>query len=176
MNIISQILIINSYQSVAKIPGVLLENLIVHLESKCFHVLNHKNNRSPGVAFTKRMNLPNIRSKLGKMFHATFHRQSRARKLFLRCKIIIKNVLNAVPHCVGDSIAFQYPFLFHNIIPAGLTGMDEYIFKQSTVNRQPFSRRKLKRFSPNSFTILADTISASLVPFSVSMRSAHYSQ
>ena len=39
-----------------------------------------------------------------------------------------------------------YAFLFYNIILANLTGMGKHALKQSAMNRQPFSRRKLKYF------------------------------
>lgn len=73
MNAVLQIVIICSYQGVAEIPRVLLKSIVVYFEPECFHVLNYKNSRSSGVAFTERMNLPDIRSKLGKMFYATLH-------------------------------------------------------------------------------------------------------
>ena len=38
----------------------LFKGIIVHLEPECFHVFNHKNSRSSGIAFTERMYLPNI--------------------------------------------------------------------------------------------------------------------
>ena len=110
MNTILQIVIISSYQSVAEIPRVLFKSIIVYLEPKCLHVFDHKNSRCSGVTFTERMNLPNIRSKLSKMFHALFYRQACIRILFLRNKIIIKGIFDTAPRCVGDSISFQYPF------------------------------------------------------------------
>lgn len=172
MNIVSQIIIISSHQSVAEIPGALFESLIVHLESKYFHVFNHKNSCNSGVAFTEWINLPNIWSKLGKILHTTFHRQACVRELFFRYKITIKSVLNAVPRCVGDSITFQHPFLFRNIFcriwPAWVNTPSNSLRWISSHSASEI----WNIFSPNSFAILADTISASLVPFSVSMRSA----
>ena len=140
MNTILQIVIISSYQSVAEIPRVLFKSIIVYLEPECLHVFNHKNSRCSGVTFTERMNLPNIRSKLSKMFHALFYRQACIRILFLRSKIIIKGIFDTVPRCVGDSISFQYPFSFCNIILTNLPGIGKYTIKQSAVNCKPFSR------------------------------------
>ena len=109
MNTILQIVIISSYQSVAEIPRVLLKSLIVYFEPECLHVFNHKNSRCSGVTFTERMNLPNIRSKLSKMFHALFYRQACIRILFLRSKIIIKSVFDTVPRCVGGELSAIQP-------------------------------------------------------------------
>lgn len=67
---------------------------------------------SSGVALAERMDLPNIRSKRGKMLHTAFYGQALVRKSFLCCEIIIKDVFDAIPRCVGNSIAFQHPFLF----------------------------------------------------------------
>lgn len=60
MNAVLQIVIICPYQSIAEIPRVLLKSIVIYFETECFHVLNHKNSRSSGVALAEWMDLPNI--------------------------------------------------------------------------------------------------------------------
>ena len=76
MHTILQVVIVCSYQSISEIPGIFLKSTIVYMETKCFHVFNHKNRCCSGIAFTKRMYLPNVRSKLCQMPYRCIYGQS----------------------------------------------------------------------------------------------------
>ena len=113
MNTFLQIVIVCTNQCVTEIPRVFTERIVIDTEPKSFHVLNHKHGGGSCVTLAEGMNLPNIRSKLSKMFYAAFYRQALIRILFLRSKIIIKRIFDTVPRCVGNSITFQHPFSYN---------------------------------------------------------------
>ena len=98
---------------------------------RAFYVYQYATGISAAIAIAKR-----IRT-LGAPAIEDYKKFLRA---FLRSKIIIKSVFDTVPRCVGNSISFQYPFSFCNVILTNLPGMGKYTIKQSAVNCQPFSR------------------------------------
>ena len=64
--------IIRPDKRISKIPGVLFENKIVRIVPKPLKILNCKNCSCSCVAFSKRMNLPDICNKTRKMFYFFF--------------------------------------------------------------------------------------------------------
>ena len=140
-----QIVIVCSNQCVAEIPRVFTERIVIDTEPKGFHILNHKHGGGSCVSLAERVNLPNIRCEFCKVLHRCFNRQSLIGELFFGGKIIIQRVLYAVEISINNRFAVQYPFLFGNVILTDLSCVIKYAFKQSAVNGNPLSRRKLKR-------------------------------
>ena len=63
MDAFLQVIIISTNQSVAEIPRIFLECVVIYAEAECFHIFYHKYGSSTGVSLAERVNLPNIRSK-----------------------------------------------------------------------------------------------------------------
>lgn len=157
MNTFLQIVIVCTNQCITEIPRVLTERIVIDAEPKGFHILNHKHGGGSCVTLAKGMNLPNIRCEFCKVLHRCFNRQSLIGELFFGGKIIIQRVFYAAPISIDNRFAVQYPFLFGNVILTYLPGMIEYALKQSAVNGNPLSRRKLKRFFTQQLCVLAET-------------------
>ena len=63
MNSARDVGIIRTYQRIAKIPGVLGENIVLNVKAKSTQVLDRENGRCARVALTKGVDLPQIRHK-----------------------------------------------------------------------------------------------------------------
>ena len=146
MNTFLQIVIVCSNQCIAEIPRVFTERIVIGTEPKGFHILNHKHGGGSCVPLAEGMNLPNVRCKFCKVPYRCFNRQSLIGKLFFGGKIIIQSIFYTVKICIDNCFAVQYPFLFGNVVLSDLSGVVKYALKQSAVNGNPLSRRKLKRF------------------------------
>ena len=146
MNTFLQVIIISTNQSVAKIPRIFFECVIVYAKAECFHVFYHKYGSCTGVSFAERVNLPNIRSKFCQMLYSFIYGQTLIRKLLFGGKIIVQSFLNTVPICIDDCIAVQYPLFLCDIVLPNLSCVTEHTLEQSAMNRKPLGRGKLKRF------------------------------
>ena len=161
MDAFLQVIVICTNQSVAEIPRIFLECVVVYAKAECFHIFYHKYGSCTVVSLAERVNLPNIRSKSCQMLYSRINRQTLLRKLFFGWKIIVQGFLNTVPIRIDNSIAVQKPLFLCDIVLPDLSCVTEYALKQSSMNWKPLGRGKLKRFFPNNFAILAETMSAS---------------
>ena len=123
MNAFLQIVIVCPNQCITEIPRVFTESIVIDMETKSFHILNHKHGGCSCVTLAKGMNLPNVRCKLCKMLHRCFNRQPLIRKLLFGGKIIIQSIFYAVKISVDNRFAVQYPFFFGNVILTDLSGV-----------------------------------------------------
>ena len=126
MDAFLQIIVICANQSVAKIPRIFLECVIVYAKAECFHIFNHKYGSCTGISLAKRVNLPNIGGKFSQMFYSCLNRQTLIRKLFFCGKIVIQSFLNTVPIRIGNSIAVQYPLFLCDVVLPDLSCMTEH--------------------------------------------------
>ena len=63
MDAFLQVIIISTNQSVAEIPRIFLECVVIYAEAECFHIFYHKYGSRTGVSLAERVNLPYIGSK-----------------------------------------------------------------------------------------------------------------
>ncbi|CDD64884.1 uncharacterized protein BN614_00848 [Firmicutes bacterium CAG:341] len=141
-----QVIVISTNQSVAEIPRIFFECVVVYAKAECFHIFYHKYGSSTGVSLAERVNLPNIRSKFCQMLYSRINRQALVRKLFFGCKVIIQGFLNTVPIRIGNRIAVQNPLFLCDVVLPDLSCVTEHALEQSSMNRKPLGRGKLKRF------------------------------
>lgn len=87
MNAFLQIIVISTNQSVAEIPRIFLERIVIDTKTECFHIFNHKDGGGSCVSLTEGMNLPNIRSEFRQMLYSFIYSQALIRKLFFGCKV-----------------------------------------------------------------------------------------
>ena len=89
MDTFLQVIVISTNQSVAKIPRIFFECVVVYAKSECFHIFYHKHGSRTGVSLAEWVNLPNIGSKFCQMLYSFVNLQALIRKLFFGCKVVI---------------------------------------------------------------------------------------
>lgn len=68
MDAFLQIIVICTNQSVAKIPRIFLECVVIYAKPECFYIFNYKHGSGTGIFLAERVNLPDIGSKFSQMF------------------------------------------------------------------------------------------------------------
>ena len=170
VNALLQIRIVRSDQGVAEVPRILFKGVVVHTEAEGFHILDHKHGGGKGISLAEGVNLPNVGGEFRQMLHHRIYRQALIGELFFGSKIIVQRILDTVPARIDHGIAVQHPFFLGDVVLPNLSGVVEYTLKQPAVDGEPLGGGKLEGFSTSNFAILAETMSASLVSFSISVR------
>ncbi len=57
-NSLGKIIIVRPYKSVAEVPGVFFEEIVIDVEAKTSQILDGKDSGCPGVTLAESMNLP----------------------------------------------------------------------------------------------------------------------
>ena len=144
VNAFLQIVIVRSYERVTEIPRILLKGIVIHTETKGFHIFDHKDGGCSRVTLAKGMNLPDARCEFCEVSDGRFYRQTLVGKLLFGCKIVVQSVTNTIEIRVNYGIAVEYPFLLGDVVRSDLTCVLEYALEQSAVNGHPLRRRELK--------------------------------
>ena len=66
-NSLGKIILVCPYKSVAEVPGVFFEEIVIDVEAKTTQILDGKDSCGPGVTLAESMNLPDSGDKTGNM-------------------------------------------------------------------------------------------------------------
>ena len=109
------------------------KQIVVNRKAYRSQIQDREDSRCSGIAFLKRMNLPQVTNKMRDVCNHFLIGGVCIRKCFFRLYIIIQSIAQILPIQIVNRIFAEYPFFLGNIVFTQFSGMFEYSFKNTAV-------------------------------------------